>query len=978
MKGFKRVLIGLTALCMVLGFACCGGETSSSESESPAASVESSEESSSEESSESPDSEEESGESSGDGPEDEGHTHSLTKQVAVDATCTVAGHIEYYACGCGKIYADENATTELAMSDVIIAASHSLVYCEAKAPSGRTNGNVAYYDCSACEKYFTDEAGKTEISESDLVIVAAMNIPDFLVEVENGKDPVVLQFSDPQLCYWGDLETYAYQYMRETVEETNPDLILITGDLVYGRFDPNGTLLKSLIAFMESLQTPWAPVFGNHDNESLMGVDWQCAQLEAAEYCLFKQGDVTGNGNYSVGIAQNDELLRVFYMMDSNGCSEPMCDENGVKTIPAPGTNVVKTSPGFGQDQIDWYTDEINAIHKADASVKISFAYHIQQAIFGKAFTKYSEYDSSATNSVLNNPLNLDTLATAEDTDFGYVGRALKGAWDGNYSIFNGMKALGVDSIFVGHEHCNSSSIVYEGVRFQYSQKSSRYDRYNTVTEDGTITGGYDGGHPSGAHLLMGGTVIPISSEDGAITTGYIYYAGNPFYFEPKPEPLPVNGEVLAEKDLQDSTQMTLETKVFDENTNAYYITSQVNSGKIYLDIAKAVQNNYLTFSIQLEESGDNNATTCFAFRAKPDPTAVSSPQATFDGGKYIWFHLVKGQWLEVTVDISKIDASCTEFAFMTMSGVKFWIKDIAFSMEASSGPDEIVVNGIQLSTKDVQHADQTTLEAKAFDDTVNAYYVTNTLDSGRIYLDVAQAAANNYFTFKVFVPTDANSHLALRVKPDNTLTAEQGSTDGKYIWFDMEKGKWITITVDISNVGSNCTEFSLVMMNGTKLWLRDLAFTMEEPAEDSNDVGEVNGLQFSTEDLQYADQMTIEAKVFDENTSAYYITSQVDSGKVYMDTATAAASTTFTFSACLAEDTETNSFGLRVKPDGTPFSSEQGVLSADGKYIWFELKKGEWTTVTVDISQIGDNCTEFAFTTMNGLKVWVKDVSFS
>ena len=360
------------------------------------------------------------------------------------------------------------------------------------------------------------------------------------------------------------------------------------------------------------------------------------------------------------------------------------------------------------------------------------------------------------------------------------------------------------------------------------------------------------------------------------------------------------------------------------------------------------------------------------------NPILRRFPHATFDGGKYIWFHLVKGQWLEVTVDISKIDASCTEFAFMTMSGVKFWIKDIAFSMEEPSVPDEIVVNGIQLSAKDVQHADQTTLEAKAFDDTVNAYYVTNTLDSGRIYLDVAQAAANNYFTFKVFVPTDANSQLALRVKPDNTLTAEQGSADGKYIWFDMEKGKWITITVDISNVGSNCTEFSLVMMNGTKLWLRDLAFTTEEPTEDSNDVGEVNGLQFSTEDLQYADQMTLEAKVFDENTNAYYITSQVNSGKVYMDTATAAASTTFTFSACLAEDTETNSFGLRVKPDGTPFSSEQGVLSADGKYIWFELKKGEWTTVTVDISQIGDNCTEFAFTTMGGLKVWVKDVSFS
>ena len=1065
-------------------------------------------------------------------------SHALTKVDATNATCTTDGNIEYYTCGgtCGKIYADENATTELTMADVVIAASHSLVYYEAKEPSGKTNGNVAYYDCSDCDKYFTDAAGVTEIAEGDIVIVAAMNIPDFLVEVESGKEPVVLQLSDPQLCNWGDPETYAYQYMREAVEETNPDLIIITGDLVYGRFDPDGSLLKSLIAFMESLETPWAPVFGNHDNESLMGVDWQCAQLEAAEYCLFKQGDVTGNGNYSVGIAQNNELLRVFYMMDSNGCGSPMCDENGAQTQPAAGTNVVKTSAGFANDQIKWYTDEINAIHKADANVKISFAYHIQQAIFEKAFRKYSEYDGASTNSVLNNPLNFDILATADDTDFGYLGRAMKSAWDSNYSIFNGMKALGVDSIFVGHEHCNSASIVFEGVRFQYSQKSSRYDRYNTITEDGTITGAYDGGHPNGAHLLMGGTVIPVSAVDGTITTGYIYYAGNPFYFEPKPEPLPVDGEVLTDENLQYYDQMTLETKPFDENFNAYYITSEINSGKIYLDIPKAAANNYLTFSIYLEDSGDNSASTCFAFRVKPDPSAVESPQASYDGSKYIWFKLLKGEWLNVTVDISKINADCTEFAFMTMTGLKvwikdiayhtekpgeiivnglaidasmflegkamtaeakafdentnayyitamdnsskifldpalaiannyftfsvfvpvdstrplgdemylrvkpdgtmteaqgctdtkhinfssttsdplkkltrgawttftvdisgvgsdctefafmfhadtkLWIKDIAFTMEKPGNDREISVNGIQLSTSDLQLPNQMTLEAKAFDDTVDAYYVTNTVDSGRIYLDTAQAAANNYFTFKVFVPMEtegeAKSQLALRVKPNGTLTPEQGSTDGNYAWFNMARGQWVTITVDITNIGSNCTEFSLVMMNGTRLWLRDIAFTMEAPVEEDN--GKVNGLQLSIDDLQDPSKVTLEAKAFDENTMAYYITSQVNSSKVYMDTATAAASTTFTFSACLAEDTETNSFGLRVKPDGTPFSSEQGVLSADGKYIWFELKKGEWTTVTVDISQVGTNCTEFAFTTMAGLKIWVKDISFS
>ncbi|MBR2320802.1 MAG: metallophosphoesterase, partial [Clostridia bacterium] len=383
---------------------------------------------------------------------------------------------------------------------------------------------MAYY-CT-CGDYLTNE---------DLV--------DFVVEVESGKDPVVLQLSDTQVVWYGDTaENQCYRYIREVVEETQPDLIILTGDVVYGRFDPTGSLLTSLINFMEGFDIPWAPVFGNHDNESLMGVDWQCAQLEAAENCLFKQGDITGNGNYSVGIEQDGELLRVFYMMDSNGCGSPMIDQNGNATIPEPGTNEVRTSAGFSSDQVMWFTREIERIHALDEDVKISFAFHIQPLIFKTAFEKYDEYNGllvDGSNSELKNPLNLDTMETADDTDFGYLGRIAKGPWDVGNVVFNKMKTLGTDSIFVGHEHCNSASIVYEGVRFQYGQKSSTYDRFNWVTRERTIGGGYSNNMPAGATPLMGGTVIPISSEDGSIGTGYIAYYGDPFYFEPEPEPEP-------------------------------------------------------------------------------------------------------------------------------------------------------------------------------------------------------------------------------------------------------------------------------------------------------------------------------------------------------------------------------------------------------------------------------------------------------
>ena len=173
---------------------------------------------------------------------------------------------------------------------------------------------------------------------------------------------------------------------------------------------------------------------------------------------------------------------------------------------------------GFGYDQIHWYTQEITALKAVSPDTKISFAYHIQGAIFEKAFESYGFNQAKKEQNI-----NIDRFTGKADTDFGHIGRQLKNPWDADYTVFNGMKELGADSIFVGHEHCNSASVVYEGVRFQFGQKSSEYDRYNYLHTDGSIssTGG------ANSKSLMGGTVIPLAT-DGAIVNPYIYYCGYP------------------------------------------------------------------------------------------------------------------------------------------------------------------------------------------------------------------------------------------------------------------------------------------------------------------------------------------------------------------------------------------------------------------------------------------------------------------
>lgn len=146
-----------------------------------------------------------------------------------------------------------------------------------------------------------------------------------------------------------------------------------------------------------------------------------------------------------------------------------------------------------------------------------------------EAYGKYGDLGDGS--SLMENPINFDTLEGVEDGDFGYLGRGMKAPWDADYRIITSMKQLGIDSIFCGHEHCNSVSVVYEGIRFQYGQKSSTYDRYNAVDADGNIIGSYG---TAGTTPLIGGTAFSLSQTDGAIMNPYIYLCGDPLGTNPK------------------------------------------------------------------------------------------------------------------------------------------------------------------------------------------------------------------------------------------------------------------------------------------------------------------------------------------------------------------------------------------------------------------------------------------------------------
>ena len=511
----KKLLLVIMTIALALAFICCGEESVFEPTSTPESTVESVTQS-----------------------QPPAHTHDLAHYSFKDATCKKEGNIEYWRChDCYKLFADEDATVEISDDDTTVAKKpHSLVHYEAIEAVADKGGQIEYWQCSSCEQYYSDENGTKRIGQGDIAVAAPFSVVDFVVKVPTDRQPVVLQLTDPQIIdasqarpgrpgvnttFWAkdQIEERCYNFFTEIINAVKPDLIIITGDIIYGEFDDSGSAMLSFVEFMESFNIPWAPVFGNHDNESAKGADWQCQQYENAKNCLFKQRTLTGNGNYSVGIAQGDSITRVFYMLDSNGCA------NASKATIDNGHT--KTTAGFASDQIAWYTSSINAVKNSYPSVKISMAYHIQQYTFNKI---YSKYGVVSVNNLTKNPVNIDSHPDKAATDFGYLGGNFSGEWDFDETITNGMAALGVDSVFIGHEHLNSASVVYNGIRFQFGQKSSEYDKF------GFIKNGVRGGDyykPAGATSIVGGSVIPLNAS-GEIVNPYIYYCGDIFDTNPK------------------------------------------------------------------------------------------------------------------------------------------------------------------------------------------------------------------------------------------------------------------------------------------------------------------------------------------------------------------------------------------------------------------------------------------------------------
>ena len=332
---------------------------------------------------------------------------------------------------------------------------------------------------------------------------AAWNeVLDFVIETESSGDFKILQLTDIQIidssqCRTPDrlyenakklwapdkMEVRAWRFIRDTVNQTNPDLIVLTGDNIYGEFDDAGTSLTALIEFMDSFKIPWTFTFGNHDNETYKGIEWTTEQYLSSEYCIFKRGDienVDGNGNFNIGILQDGKLTEVLWLMDSNGHTYGDKDQN------------ISSAKDITDSQYEWFTAQNERIKENNGGVSpkaIGFFHHPVRAV-GDAMQQYG-YVSAAHDFLDENgdyvSFKSVTVPENEKGDFGFMRIDPAYYLDSQYLFHDALIEYNFEGWFFGHEHENGCSAVFEGIRYTFGVKSSQYDSYPLNKLGGTV-----------------------------------------------------------------------------------------------------------------------------------------------------------------------------------------------------------------------------------------------------------------------------------------------------------------------------------------------------------------------------------------------------------------------------------------------------------------------------------------------------------
>lgn len=260
----------------------------------------------------------------------------------------------------------------------------------------------------------------------------------------------VLQITDVHILNDEKKDAKAFKTIDAMVEKTNPDLIMVTGDITSEK--ENFTAFKTFCSHMEKFNIPWGFVFGNHegldikyeenevlDPEKIADRQTLSDYLESLPNCIYEAGDenVDGTGNYYYNVTDDSgKVITSLIMMDSHSYDE---ENNGYDH--------------FHDNQIAWYESTVKSIAKEvngdESKVVLSLAFfHVPMKEYMTAY---------------------DAAKGTDNRLWGFRFPKEDGTPAVDDQMFEKMVELGsTKGCFAGHDHMNNFEVMYQGIRLNY------------------------------------------------------------------------------------------------------------------------------------------------------------------------------------------------------------------------------------------------------------------------------------------------------------------------------------------------------------------------------------------------------------------------------------------------------------------------------------------------------------------------------
>ena len=307
----------------------------------------------------------------------------------------------------------------------------------------------------------------------------------------------ILNFSDIQDIE--SLDSRVKVFLRQAVCAAQPDLIVLTGDNIFGTKISSEagtrTAIAQFMTIFESLGVPVAIVFGNHDDEGGTSKETQMQMYNSYGVSIsYDEGGVMdGCGTYNVpiyGSTETDKVKFNLWMFDT-------------------GSNASSGYDHMRESQLSWYVQKSNELKAANGGrpvPSIAFQHIIVREIFD-ALKQVSIGTSGAVRYNLKYYVLPDTAAPGS-----VLGEHPCPSNGGDE--FSVVKQQGdVLAIVCGHDHVNQFIVPHQGI-----------DLINTPG-----TGFYSYGNDS----VRGARIIDLYEQTGTYSTRMLYLrdAAQPEYY---------------------------------------------------------------------------------------------------------------------------------------------------------------------------------------------------------------------------------------------------------------------------------------------------------------------------------------------------------------------------------------------------------------------------------------------------------------